>query len=89
MKQKMIKLEVKDHPGAMSHISGLFARRGFNMDGILCIQKKGTDLSEMRILISEEKRLEQLMNQLNNLHDVMNIKLEDPALEKDLKIFYQ
>ena len=32
----IIELIVNNHHGVMSHITGLFSRRGFNLDGILC-----------------------------------------------------
>ena len=32
----LIELHVRNHPGVMSHITNLFARRGFNLEGILC-----------------------------------------------------
>ena len=34
----IVKLMVKNHPGAMSHITGLFSRRGFNLEGILALR---------------------------------------------------
>lgn len=34
----LIELLVRNHPGVMSHITGLFARRAFNLEGILCSQ---------------------------------------------------
>ncbi|EMK3758521.1 ACT domain-containing protein, partial [Providencia rettgeri] len=35
-----LELIVRNHPGVMSHICGLFARRAFNVDGILCMPIK-------------------------------------------------
>ena len=37
----IVKLTVNNHPGAMSHITGLFSRRGFNLEGILCAPVDG------------------------------------------------
>ncbi len=31
-----IELTVNNHPGVMSHITGLFSRRAYNLEGILC-----------------------------------------------------
>ena len=33
----VLELRVRNHPGAMSHITGLFARRAFNLEAILCV----------------------------------------------------
>ncbi|MCG3147073.1 MAG: hypothetical protein PCFJNLEI_00510 [Verrucomicrobiae bacterium] len=32
-----LELTVQNHPGVMSHVCGLFARRAFNVEGILCL----------------------------------------------------
>ena len=33
----ILELEVDNHAGTMSHICGLFARRAFSLEGILCL----------------------------------------------------
>jgi len=33
----ILELTVQNHPGVMTHVCGLFARRAFNVDGILCM----------------------------------------------------
>ena len=33
----ILRLLVRNHPGVMSHVCGLFARRAFNVEGILCL----------------------------------------------------
>jgi acetolactate synthase-1/3 small subunit len=33
----VLELGVANHPGVMSHICNLFARRAFNVEGILCM----------------------------------------------------
>ena len=33
----VLELIVDNHPGVMSHVCGLFSRRAFNVDGILCL----------------------------------------------------
>jgi len=65
----IVKLIVRNHPGAMSHITGLFSRRGFNLDGILCAPLEGPD-SAMYLLVRNDERLEQIVKQLRKLYDV-------------------
>ena len=36
----ILELTVRNHPGVMTHVCGLFARRAFNVEGILCCQSK-------------------------------------------------
>ncbi|WP_421720649.1 ACT domain-containing protein [Aeromonas salmonicida] len=38
--QVILELTVRNHPGVMSHVCGLFARRAFNVEGILCLPLK-------------------------------------------------
>ena len=33
--QVILELAVRNHPGVISHVCGLFARRAFNVEGIL------------------------------------------------------
>jgi acetolactate synthase I/III small subunit len=66
----IIELTVNNHPGVMSHITGLFARRAFNLEGILCSQIADGTKSRMYLLVNNDNRLEQIIKQLEKLHDV-------------------
>jgi acetolactate synthase-1/3 small subunit len=68
---------VKNHPGAMSHITGLFSRRGFNLEGILCAPVNGGDESAMYLLVRNDERLEQIVKQLAKLYDVRSVAVQD------------
>ena len=43
----MLELLVQNHPGVMVHVAGLFARRAFNLEGILCGPPRDTGLSSL------------------------------------------
>ena len=66
----LIELTVNNHPGAMSHICGLFSRRGYNLEKILCFPLAGRGESEMWLLVKEEDKLDQVIKQLTKLEDV-------------------
>jgi acetolactate synthase I/III small subunit len=73
----VIELRVRNHPGAMSHITGLFARRAFNLEAIVCAPC-GDDAgatSRMLLLVAADARLEQVERQLAKLHDVLEVRL--------------
>jgi len=72
----IVKLMVKNHPGAMSHITGLFSRRGFNLEGILCAPVNGGEESAMYLLVRNDERLEQIVKQLAKLYDVRSVAVE-------------
>ncbi|MGA2641054.1 MAG: ACT domain-containing protein [Spirochaetia bacterium] len=73
----IVKLMVKNHPGAMSHITGLFSRRGFNLEGILCAPVDGGAESAMYLLVRNDERLEQIVKQLRKLYDVKSVSVQD------------
>ncbi len=70
----VLRLLVRNHPGVMSHVCGLFARRAFNVEGILCVPLGDGTRSAMLLLVSEDGRLEQLVRQLGKLEDVLEIR---------------
>lgn len=68
----VLELLVNNHPGVMAHITGLFARRAFNLEGILC-GPVGGDHSRMWLLVNDDGKLEQIVKQLAKLHDVLSV----------------
>ncbi len=73
----IVRLRVRNHPGAMSHITGLFSRRGFNLEGILCGPVNGGEESAMYLLVRNDERLEQIVKQLGKLYDVKSVTVQD------------
>ena len=72
----VLRLVVRNHPGVLSHVSGLFARRAFNVDGILCLPIGDGARSAILLLVRADDRLEQLVRQLAKLEDVLEIRPE-------------
>jgi acetolactate synthase-1/3 small subunit len=72
----VIELRVRNHPGVMSHITGLFARRAFNLEAILCAPCRGDAdaTSRMLLLVPVDTAIEQVERQLMRLHDVLEIR---------------
>ena len=70
----VLRLDVRNHPGVMSHVSGLFARRAFNVEGILCLPVGDGAQSAILLLVRADDRLEQLVRQLAKLEDVVGIR---------------
>ena len=75
MNNLIIELTVRNHPGVMSHIAGLFARRAFNLEGIVCKKIGDGTKSQMLLLVNEDHRIEQLVKQLRKLYDVLEVSL--------------
>lgn len=70
----VIELRVRNHPGTMSHVTGLFARRAFNLEAIACAPAGDGETSTMLLLVADEPRLEQVERQLEKLHDVLSVQ---------------
>jgi acetolactate synthase-1/3 small subunit len=66
-------LRVRNHPGTMSHVTGLFARRAFNLEAIVCVPVADGATSCMLLLVADEPRLEQVERQLAKLYDVLTV----------------
>lgn len=80
----VIELIVNNHPGVMSHITGLFSRRGYNLEGILCGAIGEGSTSVMYLLVRMNEQYQQVIRQLEKLHDVIEVKERD---EYDHTIF--
>lgn len=74
----VLRLTVNNHPGVMSHVCGLFARRAYNLEGIMVLPvEKNPEHSRIWLLVNEDQRLPQIMKQTNKLVDVLEIEEHD------------
>jgi acetolactate synthase-1/3 small subunit len=65
---------VENKPGVLARVSGLFSRRGFNIESLAVGVTENADTSRMTIVVSgDDKVLEQVMKQLNKLIDVIRV----------------
>ncbi|HEY0829447.1 MAG TPA: acetolactate synthase small subunit [Bacilli bacterium] len=69
-----ISVLVNDQPGVLQRVSGLFGRRGFNIESITVGQSEEQGLSRMVIVTTgDDKTLEQVSKQLYKLIDVIKV----------------
>ncbi|SKA81057.1 acetolactate synthase, small subunit [Paucidesulfovibrio gracilis DSM 16080] len=73
----VLELDVRNHPGVMTHICGLFARRAYNVEGIACVPLGDGTTSRAWLLVNEDERLEQVVKQVEKLQDVMEVRRHD------------
>ncbi|WP_249518616.1 acetolactate synthase small subunit [Escherichia coli] len=78
----ILELTVRNHPGVMTHVCGLFARRAFNVEGILCLPIQDSDKSHIWLLVNDDQRLEQMISQIDKLEDVVKVQRNqsDPTM---------
>lgn len=75
MKRHVLSVLVTNESGVLSRVSGLFSRRGFNIDSLSVGVTEHADISRMTIVArGDELALDQITKQLNKLHDVLYIK---------------
>ena len=74
MKKYVLSLLVENNSGVLSRISGLFARRCYNIDSLTVGKTENQEISRMTItVIGDEHILEQIKKQLNKLIEVIKI----------------
>ena len=70
----VLELNVNNHAGVMSHIVGLFSRRAYNVEGILCLPVGDGSTSRVWLLVNEDQRLSQMIKQVEKLEDVIAVR---------------
>jgi len=79
-KQHIISVLVENRAGTLSRVSGLFSRRGFNIDSLTVGETEDTSISRMTIAVTGEERvLEQIVRQLEKLIDVIAVRELDSS----------
>ena len=74
MKAKVLSLLVDNTSGVLSRVSGMFSRRGYNIDSLTVGVTEDPKFSRMTVAVSgDDKILTQIKNQLNKLEDVVEV----------------
>ena len=69
----ILRLQVRNHFGVMTHVCSLFSRRAFNLDAIICMPVGDGAESTVLLMVNENQRLDQLIRQLAKLEDVLQV----------------
>ena len=86
----VLELNVNNHTGVMSHVAGLFSRRAYNIEGILCMPVGSGEISRIWLLVNDDERLEQMMKQVAKLEDIYEVRRHEGnhAVFKNLGTFF-
>ncbi len=80
MKRHVVSVLVENRSGTLSRVSGLFSRRGFNIDGLTVGETEDASISRMTIAVSgDDAVLEQIVKQLGKLVDVIAVRELDSS----------
>ncbi len=75
MDRFVLSVLVENKAGVLSRVSGLFSRRGYNIDSLTVCETHNPNQSRMTIVVrGDEYILEQIQKQLAKLQEVISIK---------------
>ena len=89
MKPHTLSVLVENKPGVLSRVTGLFSRRGFNIESLAVGTCEEPDMSRITIVcIGDDAQIEQVMKQLNKLIDVIKVSdiTENDRVERELAL---
>lgn len=87
--QHTITVLVENKPGVLARVSGLFARRGFNIESLAVSITDDPTVSRMTIVVTgDDSTLDQINKQTWKLIDVINVidYSEIPIVERELAL---
>ena len=71
-----VELIVSNHYGVLNRITGLYAKRGYNIDSLYVSETQNPEKSRMLITSKGNKYVQtQMVRQLKKLYDVENVVL--------------
>ena len=75
---------VENKPGVLARVSGLFSRRGYNIESLAVGMTENPEISRMTIVVAGDDRvLAQVTSQLSKLIDVISISDLPPSESVD------
>lgn len=89
MEQKVLSILVDNTAGVLSRVSGLFSRRAYNIDSVTVGMTADPRYSRMTVVCrGDEMVFQQIINQLNKLVDVCDIKVlkEGSSVTRELML---
>jgi acetolactate synthase I/III small subunit len=84
-----ISVLVENRPGVLARVSGLFARRGFNIDSLAVCATEDPEVSRMTVVTrGDDAQLLQIVKQLDKLVDVITIldHTNDNLIEREIAL---
>lgn len=80
MEKYVLSVLVENHAGVLSRVSGLFSRRGYNIDSLTVCETSNPEQSRMTIVVQgDDAILEQIEKQLSKLVEVISIEHCNPS----------
>lgn len=90
MNRYVISVLVENKAGVLSRVSGLFSRRGYNIDSLTVCETSNPAQSRMTIVVKgDDYILDQIQKQLSKLIEVISIKKcdRDSSVQREMALF--
>ncbi|MFQ5894260.1 MAG: acetolactate synthase small subunit [Nitrospinota bacterium] len=72
--RQTLSILVNNHPGVLSHVAGLFTRRGYNIESIAAGTTEDPTVTRITIVAQgDENQLQQVAKQIRKLYDVREV----------------
>jgi acetolactate synthase-1/3 small subunit len=79
MKKHLLTVLVSNKSGVLTRLTGLFARRGYNIDSLVVCNTENEAFSRMSVVVTtDDASLKQIIKQLDKLEDVLKIAELNP-----------
>jgi len=76
MEKFTIELLVSNHYGVLNRVTGLYAKRGYNIESLYVSETENHDVSRMLIVSTGDEYVQtQMVRQLGKLYDVQEVAL--------------
>lgn len=80
MSKHTLSVLVEDKPSALTRITALFSRRGFNIDSLAVVPAEERGFSRVTLVVNaDDTALEQVTKQLDKLINVLSVTEVDRA----------
>ncbi|MDR3348241.1 MAG: acetolactate synthase small subunit [Acidaminococcales bacterium] len=74
--KKVLSIVVRNQPGVLMRVAGMFSRRGFNIDSLAVGMTQNKKFSRMTVTVdNDDATVEQIMKQLVKLVEVEDVRL--------------
>jgi len=87
MMKHVLAVWVEHHSGVLTKISGLFSRRGYNIESLVVSKTEDNSIAHMTIVVwGDDRVIEQVKKQLNKLIDVIKVNeiTNDETVDRQL-----
>lgn len=72
---RILSVLVRNHPGVLSHVAGLFTRRGYNIKSLAAGETQNPRITRITIVVGEDEAdVDQISKQIRKLIDVIEVQ---------------